>query len=207
MDHFIKDVMDRAVAVIVLAMASPLLAIAAIAILLEDGRPVFFRQTRPGYKGKPFVIVKFRTMNNERDSSGRWKSDEVRLTKVGRILRRLSLDELPQFWNVLRGEMSIVGPRPLLMEYLQRYTSEQARRHAMKPGITGWAQVNGRNAITWEQRFVLDTWYVDNCSLWLDLRILARTVSLVLRRHGISQEGYATMPEFTGTCQPTRKET
>lgn len=206
MDHLIKGVLDRIVAAIVLAMTSPLLALAAVAILLEDGPPVFFRQTRPGYKGRPFVIIKFRTMNNDCDYSGTPQPDEVRLTRVGRMLRRLSFDEFPQFWNVLRGDMSIVGPRPLLMEYLQRYTPEQARRHDVKPGITGWAQINGRNAITWEQKFMLDTWYVDNRSFRLDLRILARTVSRVMSRHGISQEGYATMPEFTGTCQPKRKE-
>jgi sugar transferase EpsL len=196
MGRFIKDVLDRVLAAIVLAMASPLLALAAVAILVVDGRPVFFRQTRPGYKGKPFVIVKFRTMHSERDDSGTPRSDEVRLTRVGRMLRRLSLDEFPQFWNVLRGDMSIVGPRPLLMEYLQRYTPEQARRHEVKPGITGWAQVNGRNDVSWERKFALDVWYVDHWSVSLDLRILLITLWKVLTREGISQRGHVTTEKF-----------
>lgn len=185
MGHFIKGVLDRIVAAIVLAVTSPVLALAAVAILLEDGRPVFFRQTRPGYKGRPFVIVKFRTMNNDCDYSGMPQPDEVRLTRVGRILRRLSLDEFPQFWNVLRGDMSIVGPRPLLMEYLQRYTPEQARRHQVKPGITGWAQVHGRQDMPFSRRFELDAWYVDHQSFWLDLKILWLTLFTTVRGSGI----------------------
>ena len=185
MVYFIKGVLDRVVAALVLGITSPLLAVAAVAILLEDGRPVFFRQSRPGYKGKPFVIVKFRTMHSERDYSGTPPSDEVRLTRVGRMLRRLSLDEFPQFWNVLRGDMSIVGPRPLLMEYLQRYTPEQARRHQVKPGITGWAQVHGRQDMPFSRRFALDVWYVDHQSFWLDLKILWLTLFTSVRGSGI----------------------
>ena len=161
---------------------------AAVRVCL--GRPVFFRQPRPGLHGRPFALVKFRTM---RAGTG---SDAERLTRFGRFLRTTSLDELPELWNVLRGDMSLVGPRPLLMQYLERYTPEQARRHEMKPGITGWAQVNGRNALTWDERFALDVWYVDHWSLALDLRILARTLGAILRRKGITAPGSATMPEF-----------
>ena len=163
------------------------------------GSPVFFRQIRPGYKGEPFLLYKFRTMNDAKDSQGNALADELRLTRVGKWIRKYSLDEFPQLINVLKGELSFVGPRPLLMEYLPRYTAEQARRHDVKPGITGWAQVNGRNALTWEEKFALDVWYVDNFSFWLDMKILWITFLKVLKAEGISQEGSATMPEFKGT--------
>jgi lipopolysaccharide/colanic/teichoic acid biosynthesis glycosyltransferase len=165
------------------------------------GLPILFRQQRPGLHGKPFTLLKFRTMTDARDAQGNLLPDAERLTPFGSFLRRTSLDELPAFFNVLRGDMSLMGPRPLLMAYLDRYTPEQARRHEVRPGITGWAQVNGRNAITWEQKFVLDVWYVDNWSLWLDLKILFLTGWKVLRREGISQEGHATMPEFLGALE------
>ena len=162
------------------------------------GSPVFFRQTRPGLHGKPFIMVKFRTMTDARDASGALLPDAQRLTHFGRFLRASSLDELPELWNVLRGEMSLVGPRPLLMQYLPLYSPEQARRHEVRPGITGWAQVNGRNAISWADKFALDVWYVDNRSLFLDIRILWLTVRKVLVRDGISATGEATMPRFEG---------
>jgi sugar transferase EpsL len=165
------------------------------------GSPVFFQQRRPGLGGRPFPIYKFRTMNQARDAQGSLLPDAQRLARFGRFLRSTSLDKLPELFNVLRGDMSLVGPRPLLMEYLPRYTLEQARRHEVKPGITGWAQVNGRNAISWEQKFKLDVWYVDNCSLWLDLKILALTVIQVFQRKGISAGGHATMPVFEGQAR------
>jgi lipopolysaccharide/colanic/teichoic acid biosynthesis glycosyltransferase len=176
----------------------PLLAVLAALVRLRLGRPVFFRQTRPGRDGKPFALIKFRTMTDERDADGRLRPDADRLTPFGRWLRATSLDELPELLNVLRGEMSLVGPRPLLTQYLDRYTPEQARRHEVRPGLTGWAQVNGRNALSWEAKFALDVWYVDHRSLRLDLEILARTVGQVLRREGINATGEATMPEFLG---------
>lgn len=163
------------------------------------GSPVLFRQVRPGLHGRPFVMVKFRTMTDERGTDGELLPDAQRLTAFGRFLRASSLDELPELWNVLRGDMSLVGPRPLLMEYLPLYSAEQARRHEVRPGITGWAQVNGRNALNWEEKFRLDVWYVDHRSLWLDLRILWLTVRKVLVREGISAQGEATMPKFTGS--------
>lgn len=162
------------------------------------GRPVLFRQRRPGRGGRPFGMVKFRTMSDARDAEGRLLPDGERLTLVGRFLRATSLDELPELWNVLVGDMSLVGPRPLLMAYLDRYTPEQARRHDVKPGVTGWAQINGRNAISWDEKFALDTWYVDNRSLWLDMRILYATVMQVVRRKDINSAEAATMPEFLG---------
>jgi lipopolysaccharide/colanic/teichoic acid biosynthesis glycosyltransferase len=162
------------------------------------GKPILFRQERIGAKGKPFTILKFRTMTMKRDNDGHLLPDALRLTRFGRFLRGSSLDELPELLNVLKGDMSLVGPRPLLMQYLDRYTPEQARRHEVKPGITGWAQVHGRNALTWEEKFTLDVWYVDHCSLSLDLRILLLTLWKVLKREGISQEGSATMTEFMG---------
>lgn len=163
------------------------------------GSPVFFRQVRPGMNGKPFEMVKFRTMTDERGPDGQLLPDAVRLTPFGRFLRSSSLDELPELWNVLKGDMSLVGPRPLLMEYLPLYSPEQARRHEVRPGVTGWAQINGRNAISWEDKFKLDTWYVDNQSLWLDIKILWLTVKKVLVREGISAAGEATMSKFTGS--------
>ena len=193
-----KRVFDYFAGALILFLLSPLLAFIAIIIQFKMGSPVLFRQHRPGYQGKPFLLYKFRTMTNEKDSEGKERSDEMRLTGLGKWLRKYSLDELPQLLNVVKGELSFVGPRPLLMEYLDRYTPEQARRHDVKPGITGWAQVNGRNALTWEEKFALDVWYVDNRSFWLDLKILWLTFLKVIRAEGISQEGYSTMPEFQG---------
>jgi lipopolysaccharide/colanic/teichoic acid biosynthesis glycosyltransferase len=180
-----------------LLLALPLLALAWL-IRRKLGSPVLFCQVRPGLQGRPFTMVKFRTMTDERGSDGALLPDAQRLTPFGRFLRASSLDELPELWNVLKGEMSLVGPRPLLMEYLPLYTPEQARRHAVRPGITGWAQVNGRNAISWADKFALDVWYVDHRSLWLDVQILWRTVRKVLVRDGISAPGDATMPKFEG---------
>lgn len=194
-----KAIFDRSVGAVLLILASPILATVAAVLLISLGSPVLFRQTRPGRYGKPFVLFKFRTMTNETDANGELLPDGARLNGVGRVIRSLSLDELPQLWNVVRGEISLVGPRPLLMQYLDLYTPEQARRHDVLPGITGWAQVNGRNALSWEQKFELDVWYVDHWSLWLDLKILALTAITVFRQHGISQPGYATAVGFKGT--------
>jgi lipopolysaccharide/colanic/teichoic acid biosynthesis glycosyltransferase len=179
----------------------PVVTAVALVVRLQMGSPVFFRQVRPGHKTKLFTLLKFRTMNSARDDQGNLLSDEKRLTKLGALLRRYSLDEIPQLWNVLTGEMSLVGPRPLLMQYLDRYTVEQSRRHDVKPGITGWAQVNGRNALSWEERFCLDIWYVEHWSLGLDARIIWETVRNVLKQKDISQKGHATMPEFMGNDQ------
>jgi lipopolysaccharide/colanic/teichoic acid biosynthesis glycosyltransferase len=194
----LKGLFDRVAAAILLTLLSPVLGAIALLVKIKLGSPVFFRQKRPGKRGRPFELIKFRTMTTGRDTTGTLLSDAERLTPFGLLLRSLSLDELPQLWNVLRGELSFVGPRPLLVEYLERYTPEQARRHEVKPGITGWAQVKGRNAITWAQKFALDTWYVDHWSLWLDFRIILRTVKQVIVRHGISPEGQPTMEEFMG---------
>ena len=171
----------------------------AAAIRCKLGVPVLFRQQRPGLGGRPFWLLKFRTMTDACDACGNLLPDAARLTSFGLFLRATSLDELPELFNVLKGDMSLVGPRPLLMQYLERYTPEQARRHEVRPGITGWAQVNGRNAITWEEKFRLDVWYVDNWSLWLDIKIIAMTIWKILKREGISQPGEATMTEFMGT--------
>ena len=181
-----------------LLLALPLLGLIWL-VLNKLGSPVFFRQVRPGMHGKPFEMIKFRTMTDTRGPDGKLLPDAERLTPFGRFLRSSSLDELPELWNVLKGDMSLVGPRPLLMEYLPLYSPEQARRHLVRPGVTGWAQVNGRNAISWEDKFRLDTWYVDNRSFWLDIRILWLTVRKVLVRDGISAPGDATMPAFNGT--------
>ena len=181
-----------------IALALPLLLLMAL-IRRKLGSPVFFTQVRPGMHGKPFKMVKFRSMLSERSTDGELLPDAVRLTPFGRFLRSTSLDELPELWNVLKGDMSLVGPRPLLMEYLPLYSPEQARRHEVRPGITGWAQVNGRNTISWEDKFKLDVWYVDHCSLWLDIKILWLTVKKVLVREGISAAGEATMGKFTGS--------
>jgi lipopolysaccharide/colanic/teichoic acid biosynthesis glycosyltransferase len=186
-----------------LVLAVPLLAL-AWQVRRKLGSPVLFSQVRPGLHGKPFSMFKFRTMTDERGPDGALLPDAQRLTPFGRFLRASSLDELPELWNVLKGEMSLVGPRPLLMEYLPLYSPEQARRHEVRPGITGWAQVNGRNAIGWDDKFALDVWYVDHRSLWLDVQILRRTVRKVLVRDGISAEGEATMPAFKG-CAPEIK--
>jgi lipopolysaccharide/colanic/teichoic acid biosynthesis glycosyltransferase len=191
-----KRLIDVAVSAMALAVFSPFLALLCTAVVVRMGLPVLYMQLRPGFNAKPFWIYKFRTMSEVLDENGKLFPDEERLTKLGRFLRSTSLDELPELFNVLKGDMSIVGPRPLLLKYLKRYTPEQARRHEVKPGITGWAQVNGRNAITWEQKFEHDNWYVDNQSFTLDLKIIAMTVFKVLRREGISAVGEATMPEF-----------
>ena len=182
-----------------LIATSPVMLLAAIAIQCSIGSPVIFRQPRAGRNGSVFCCLKFRTMTDDRDTAGTLLPDEKRLTGIGRWLRKLSIDELPQLWNVLRGEMSLIGPRPLLVHYLERYSTQQRRRHEVRPGITGWAQVNGRNAVTWEDRFAKDVWYVDHVSLWLDIRILARTVLAVVMRQGISAADAATMAEFMGT--------
>ena len=192
----LKRVFDVVVSATALVVLAPVMGLIALLVWRTMGRPVLFRQARPGLHGKPFVMYKFRTMRDLRDAGGNLLPDEARLTPFGRWLRATSLDELPELVNVLRGEMSLVGPRPLLMEYLERYTPEQARRHEVKPGITGWAQIHGRNNLSWEERLRLDVWYVDHWSLWLDLKILWRTLWMVLRREGISAQGHATMPRF-----------
>jgi lipopolysaccharide/colanic/teichoic acid biosynthesis glycosyltransferase len=194
----VKRIFDCSAALCGLVLVSPLLLPLSALVWLSMGRPILFRQQRPGRFAKPFLLLKFRTMSERRDAGGKLLPDADRLTLVGRLLRATSLDELPQLWNVFRGDISLVGPRPLLMQYLDRYTPEQARRHDVMPGITGWAQVNGRNALTWEQKFSLDVWYVDHWSLWLDIKILFLTVGKVFRRHGISNANHATMPEFMG---------
>lgn len=196
---FGKRLFDLALTIPLLAGLSPVLVLVAFLVRRDLGSPVLFRQTRPGLHGRLFVMYKFRTMQEVRDEEGNLLPDERRITPLGRLLRRASLDELPELFNVLKGEMSLVGPRPLLVEYLERYTPEQARRHEVRPGVTGWAQVNGRNALSWEDRFALDLWYVDNQSLWLDLKILWLTLIKVLRGEGISARGHATMPKFTGS--------
>ncbi len=182
-----------------LVLLSPILLITATVILIRMGRPILFRQTRPGFKEEPFKIYKFRTMAEQWDAEGRLLPDEKRLNHLGRFLRNSSIDELPELWNVLRGEMSLVGPRPLLMQYLPRYNPEQKRRHNVKPGITGWAQIHGRNAVSFEDRFRLDVWYVDHWSFWLDIKILFRTILKTWKREGISAAGHPTMPEFLGS--------
>jgi len=198
-----KRILDIVGASVGIVLLLPVMAIVAIIIRLTMGAPVLFRQVRPGLHGKPFVMYKFRTMLDLRDEQGNLLPDEKRLTPLGRFLRSTSLDELPELFNVLKGDMSLVGPRPLLMKYLDRYTSEQFRRHEVKPGITGWAQVNGRNALTWEEKFKLDVWYVDNWDLWLDIKILALTLWKVVKREGITHPGQVTMEEFMGS---TRRE-
>jgi sugar transferase EpsL len=202
--RFGKRLFDLLVAVPLLILILPLMLLIGFCSLLFLGRPVLFKQGRIGYREEPFMLYKFRSMREIRDRAGRPLPDETRLSPYGRLLRVTSLDEFPTFWNVLKGDMSLVGPRPLLPEYLPRYTPFQRRRHEVKPGITGWVQVNGRNSLTWEQKFELDMWYVDHGSLWLDARILWMTVLQVLRREGISQAGHATMPEFVGSHQSRR---
>jgi lipopolysaccharide/colanic/teichoic acid biosynthesis glycosyltransferase len=193
-----KNVIDRVFAAVALVILSPLLLVLACAIGFRMGRPVLFRQTRIGCRERPFTSVKFRTMTDARNSSGTLLHDASRLTALGHFLRTWSLDELPQLWNVVRGDMKFVGPRPLLPEYLPRYSAQQRRRHEVMPGITGWAQIHGRNKLSWEERLELDVWYVAHRSIWLDMRILALTVWKVIRREGISHVGHATMPEFSG---------
>jgi sugar transferase EpsL len=191
-----KRVFDLSMAIPMFLLTGPVLAAIASMVRLKHGKPVLFRQIRPGFNGEPFIIYKFRTMLDLYDLQGNPLTDEERLTGFGKLLRKTSLDELPELFNVLKGEMSLVGPRPLLMKYLDRYTPEQMRRHEVKPGITGWAQVNGRNAITWEQKFQHDVWYVDHQSFWLDLKIIGLTLWKVLKGEGISQPGQATAEEF-----------
>jgi lipopolysaccharide/colanic/teichoic acid biosynthesis glycosyltransferase len=187
-----------------LVLVSPLWGIIGLLVRIFLGSPVLFRQMRPGKDGEPFIVYKFRTMTDERDSGEHLLSDAERMTGLGRFLRSLSLDELPELFNVLRGEMSLVGPRPLLMQYLERYSVEQGRRHEVLPGISGWAQVNGRNAITWEDKFRYDVWYVDNWSVWLDIKILLTTAWKVITREGISQLGHTTAKEFMGSDKQDR---
>ncbi len=195
----LKRAFDFLAALILLTALAPLLALLALAVRWKLGSPVLFAQTRPGLKGAPFAFYKLRTMTDARDAAGEVLPDAARLTPFGELMRKLSMDELPQLVNVLKGDMSLVGPRPLLMEYLPLYSERQARRHAVRPGITGWAQVNGRNALAWEERFELDLWYVEHRSFWLDLKILAMTVWRVLRPRGITQPGHVTMTRFTGS--------
>ncbi len=193
-----KRVFDLVTASAMGLVALPAQVVVAVLVWKKLGSPVFFRHERPGLNGEPFILVKFRTMTDEFDADGNLLPDAVRLTRFGQMLRSTSLDELPELWNVIKGDMSLVGPRPLLTRYLPRYTSEQARRHDVRPGVTGWAQVNGRNSADWQEKLGMDTWYVDNLSFWLDLKILARTVTAVFARQGISAEGHATSPEFLG---------
>ncbi len=193
-----KRLLDFVLSACGIALFAPAILPLILLIRIKLGAPIFFIQTRPGLRGKPFNMVKFRTMIDVLDAAGNLLPDSERLTVFGKFLRSTSLDELPELWNVLKGDMSLVGPRPLLMEYLPLYTPEQARRHEVRPGITGWAQVNGRNALSWEEKFKLDIWYVDNQSFWLDVKILFLTVKKVLMRDGINQEGSATMEKFRG---------
>jgi sugar transferase EpsL len=201
----IKRVFDGGAALCGLIVLSPLFVAVSVLVWLSMGRPILFRQHRPGRFARPFMLLKFRTMSDRSDANGKLLPDADRLTPVGRLLRATSLDELPQLWNVLRGDLSLVGPRPLMMQYLPRYSPEQARRHDAMPGITGWAQMNGRNALSWEDKFLLDVWYVENWSFVLDLRILAKTLWRVLMRDGISSQGHSTMPEFMGNLNVAAK--
>jgi|SRR5690554_3831625 len=195
----LKRLMDIFCSLLALVLLFPFLLVLVLLVRFKLGSPIFFRQVRPGRNGVPFKMIKFRSMTDERDAMGNLLRDSERLTSFGTLLRSSSLDELPELWNVLKGDMSLVGPRPLLMEYLPLYSKEQYRRHEVRPGVTGWAQVNGRNAISWEDKFRLDVWYVDNQSFWLDVKILFLTVKKVLVRDGISAQGDATMPVFKGT--------
>ena len=198
----LKRLLDIVIASSALVLLSPVYALVAYKVKKNLGSPVLFRQVRPGLHGKPFEMIKFRTMKDALDAQGNPLPDSERLTPFGKMLRATSLDEMPELWNVIKGDMSIVGPRPLLMEYLSFYNEQQAKRHNVRPGITGYAQVNGRNAISWEKKFELDTWYVENRSLWLDFKIMLKTVQKVLSKDDISAEGEATMSKFTGTSEP-----
>jgi len=195
----LKRILDVAIASTALVLLSPVYALVAYKVKKNLGSPVLFRQTRPGLYGQPFEMIKFRSMKDAMDAAGHPLPDSERLTPFGKMLRATSLDEMPELWNVIKGDMSIVGPRPLLMEYLPLYNAEQAKRHEVRPGITGYAQVNGRNAISWEKKFELDTWYVNNQSLWLDFKIMLKTLKKVLAKDDISAEGEVTMQKFTGT--------
>lgn len=202
----IKRLVDIVISAAGLFLVSPVLVVLALLVRLKLGAPVLFCQRRPGLNGQPFVVFKFRTMTDAHDADGELLPDSERLAPFGRFLRSMSLDELPELLNVLKGEMSLVGPRPLMMKYLERYSPEQGRRHEVKPGITGWAQINGRNAATWEEKFRLDVWYVDNWSLWLDTKILLRSVLAVLKRENVTQDGRATVDEFMGTEATSRSD-
>ena len=197
----LKRVLDIAIASTALVLLSPVYALVAYKVKKNLGSPVLFRQVRPGLHGKPFEMIKFRTMKDAMDAQGNSLPDSERLTPFGKMLRATSLDEMPELWNVIKGDMSIVGPRPLLMEYLPLYNAEQAKRHDVRPGITGHAQVNGRNAISWEKKFELDTWYVEHQSLWLDFKIMMKTIQKVIAKDDISAEGEATMSKFTGSSE------
>ena len=199
MRNRVKRLFDLITSLCLIVLLSPLFILLAVLVYVDLGSPILFRQQRSGSGGKPFTLYKFRTMNNETNKKEQLLSDSVRLTRLGRLLRKASLDELPQFFNVIRGDMSLVGPRPQLMEYLDVYTDEQMRRHEVKPGITGWAQINGRNAISWEEKFGLDVWYVDNHSFSLDIKICFLTIVKIMMRHGINQEGMATAEKFKGS--------
>lgn len=194
----IKRLMDILLVVMALSLLWPLMLVIALLVRWRLGKPVIFSQTRPGYLGRPFRIYKFRSMTDALDTNGSPLPDAMRLTKFGKFLRSTSLDELPNLWAILKGDMSLVGPRPLLMEYLPLYNAQQARRHLVKPGLTGWAQINGRNAISWQDKFMLDSWYVDHQSLWLDIKIILLTIKKIFVREGISAKGEVTMPKFTG---------
>lgn len=194
----IKRLMDILLVVMAFSLLWPLMLIIALLVRWKLGTPILFSQTRPGYLGKPFNIYKFRSMTDARSVDGKLLPDEIRLTRFGRLLRSTSLDELPNLGVIFKGDMSLVGPRPLLVEYLPLYNAEQARRHLVKPGLTGWAQINGRNAISWQEKFALDVWYVDHQSLWLDMKIILLTIKKICAREGISAKGEATMPKFTG---------
>ena len=194
----VKRVFDLVVATVAGVVLAPVIAVLAALVRRKLGRPVLFTQQRPGLHGRAFTLVKFRTMTDERGSDGVLLPDELRLPAFGRFLRSTSLDELPELWNVIRGDMSLVGPRPLLVDYLDRYSPRQARRHEVRPGITGWAQVNGRNAPSWQERLEMDVWYVEHRSFWLDVRILLRTLLAVVRRDGVTADGHATAPYFAG---------
>ena len=201
-----KRFFDIIVSLLTLIILSPVIGVTALLIRRKIGSPVIFKQERPGIKEEPFYVIKFRSMTDDRDAQGELLPDNVRLTSFGEMVRKLSLDELPQLLNVLKGDMSFVGPRPLLMEYLPLYNERQARRHDVRPGITGWAQVNGRNAISWEEKFELDVWYVENWSFWLDIKILFMTVLKVFKSEGISQDGQATMTKFSGELASTSED-
>ncbi|MEM7757791.1 MAG: sugar transferase [Cyanobacteria bacterium P01_A01_bin.40] len=201
LSQLIKSLVDRLLSAIMLLILAPFILILAIAIYFNMGGPVIFAQPRGGKNNSTFTFYKFRTMTDEKDGQGKLLPDMKRLTPLGQFLRQTSLDELPQLWNILRGDMSFVGPRPFIAVYLERYTPEQARRHSVTPGITGWAQINGRNSITWEEKFQLDLWYIDHWSLWLDLKILAQTVSKILTKEGVDEDQNTTMTEFMGSSK------
>lgn len=201
-----KRAFDFLIALLGLIILALPLAILMLIIRIKLASPIFFKQTRPGINSRPFVLIKFRTMTEQRGSDGELLSDAIRLTQFGRFLRATSLDELPELWNVLKGDMSLVGPRPLLMEYLPLYTPEQGRRHEVLPGVTGWAQINGRNAISWNEKFELDLWYVDNHNFWIDIKILMKTIVIIFQRKQVNAEGHATMPPFSGSSNISNKK-